>query len=200
MLGDDFGFNSFNKYYYEQDKTDCYMIEMFEVSGFNNDKKASYDNNVLSRMRNCLVGTVRDQVILPKFITVVLDADLINYCKNKLHGGIDSVAASIDYEAMYERLLRWLMNQNSRIIMSQKEHLPKKAKRQDDPIFLWIEPLTHNHFRNNYYREKFAKAVNKAVNLVDRNYSLQLIKCWDHSDSSLVDRESRKYTAGGYIT
>ena len=79
IIGDDFGFHSFQKYYYKQHKSDRYMIEEFEVSGFHNDSKASYDVNTISRFRNCFVGAIKDQAILPKYVVIVPDNNIIKF-------------------------------------------------------------------------------------------------------------------------
>ena len=125
MLGDDFGFKSFDPCYYQKTGVEKYMMTMYEVRGFNNDKKASYGTNLISRMRNCLVGSIRDQKALPKFIIVVLDDDLINYIQLKI--GNRLLCLDRATAMAFDRVLQWLMNQFRRLIATQKEYLPPKG-------------------------------------------------------------------------
>ena len=123
IIGDDFGFKSFNKYYCEQITINHYAKDNFEISGFNNDRKQSYNANIFSRMRNCLMGALCDQILLPQYIVIVLDGDVIHYC-NSL--GITSYGS-------YCRVIKWLTCQFNRLIAPQHEYLPGKSKKADEP-------------------------------------------------------------------
>ena len=83
VTGDDFGFKSFIKHYIKLSDVDRYMVDLFKVSGFMNDKKQSYDVNTLSRMRNNLIRALKEQPIPPKYLVVVLDNDLIQFGRSK---------------------------------------------------------------------------------------------------------------------
>ena len=171
------------------------MKFQFEISGFNNNKNASYDNNTLSRFRNGLVAAITDQKILPKMAVIVPDDDLINYfCLwyKKKEGSYDG----------FERILRWLMCQYDRLITAQRDYLPNKAKRSNEPIFIWIEVPLHDNLNSSAReaRNSFNKALQKAVSYHTNFYSLQLIKCWDESNPELYNKEDGKYTARGYVT
>ena len=198
MIGDNFGFNSFQKYYHEQEKMERFMIKEFEVSGFNNDSKASYDINMISRFRNCFMGAITDQAILPKYVVIVPDNDIIKFFKWKM----ETRKRRDDNELVgaYECMLTWLMNQYSRLIMSQKDYLPKKAKKGDDPKFLWIEAPLNKNFKDNDYRMKFNTGLRKSAEYHTNNYTLALKKLWDEEDSSLYCRDDKKYMAKGYET
>ena len=67
ILGEDFGFKSFNKHYYLHDPNgnEQFMKEQYEIARFMNDKKASLDKNTISRFRNNFVGAIHDQVSFP---------------------------------------------------------------------------------------------------------------------------------------
>ena len=128
-MGDDFGFHSFNKYYYLQPNEDKehYMKEHFKISGFNNDKEASLDSNAVSHFRNNFVGVVSAQPVLPKFIIIAPDNDILKYFWYK---------ELADVQGSYVRILKWLMSQYDRMVASHKEYLPAKAKRANEPIFI----------------------------------------------------------------
>ena len=174
-----------------------YMIEEFEVSGFNNNKNLSYDKNVISRMRNNLIGAMKDQPVLPKFIVIVLDDDVITYFKNRLKK--KEKVKNEDMKAGYERMLRWLMCQYKQSISSQKEYLPKKAKKpQNDPKFIWIALPTHKNFRNNELREIFSDSLETVTSHFHNNYTLKLIKIWDPNDPSLILEGEKNLTSTGF--
>ena len=147
ILGDDFGFKSFNKFYCEQEDTDHYNKEQFEICGFNNDKGKSYDQNTISRIHNNLVGAIQEKILLPKFIVMVLNNDIISFIFHKNH------ELKRGSESAYERVLKWLMCQFDRLIKTQKEYLPKKSKKQPlQPMFIWIAPPNHKNFKDNTER------------------------------------------------
>ena len=196
-MGDDFGFNSFNKYYYEQDHDDHYLMENFEVSRFNNNKKLSYDRNIVSRMCNNMVGAVKEQAILPKFVLVVMDVDMIEYfiakARNKGMKRLTGQALTTGLE----RILTWLMCQYDRVIATHKDFLPKKAKRKDQPKFVWVQPPLHKYLKNNEDRKSFNEALNNTTSQRDNNFVVQLKKIWDEDDSSLVNDSNQTYTSIG---
>ena len=167
-----------------------YSKEQFEICGFNNDKKQSYDENVVSRMRNCFVGAIRDQKTLPKYAVIVLDADIIKLC----------TARDIHSTEGFWRISKWLMCQFDRLVETQKEYLLLKAKRNSYPTFVWIQPPTHIHLSHNQNRLRlsFGCTVEKEAAYHENTYALQLKKVWDCNDSTLFDKEDRHFTAKGH--
>ena len=126
VMGDDFRHKSFNKYYYLQAGDEQYMKEQFEVTGFMNDKSSSLDTNTLSRFRNNFVGAVTDQPVLPKFVVIVPDNDIIKYvwyCKDDVQDG-------------YVRLLKWLMSQYNCMVASVKESSYQQKLKKRMNLFL----------------------------------------------------------------
>ena len=69
-------FSSFRRYYHQQDVNNFYSKLQYEVSGYMSNPMESLDTNVLIRYCNLLVGTIAEQVILPKMIIIVPDNDL----------------------------------------------------------------------------------------------------------------------------
>ena len=172
ILRDDFGFNSFNKHYFEKMEEDQYMKMQFEVKGFMNDRKQSYDLNTVGRIHNGLVGAIRDKIILPKFIVLVIDNDVIRYVRHK------NLEITQGSESAYERILKWLMCQYDRLIKTQKDdYLPKKAKKNPiEPMFIWIIPPTNCNFKDNPERRLFGRALEKAVAFHEHTFALELKK------------------------
>ena len=125
FIGDNFVFNSFNQHYYKRDHEDpkeSYCKYNYEVVSFMSDAKLSIDNNILSRMQNLLVGAMNQNqdILLPKLIVIVLDADLAHYiCDYFKKGFTRSLGKAID----------WLMHEHNRAILAMKDLLPHKAKK-----------------------------------------------------------------------
>ena len=87
MMSDEFGFhsNSFTKYFYEYEPEEDkhYSKLHFEVSGFMNNTLKSYENNIVSRIHNGVVAAIREQPILPKYIVMVPDDNVLSYAGKK---------------------------------------------------------------------------------------------------------------------
>ena len=166
------------------------MKERFEIASCMNNTDLSYDKNMISRFRNNLVGGLTDQVTLPKFIVVVPDNDIVHYFWYKEES---------DVFIRYSRLLKWIMSQYDRLICTQKEFLPLKAKKIDEPYFLWIQLPLHDriHSKENRLRIQFNKALASVVTLHDNTFALDLKKGWDLADKSLYNRDERHFTAHG---
>ena len=178
-----------NFYRRRNEEVQSYTKEHFEVSGFMNDKYKSIDTNAVSRMRNLMVGALHDRVVFPKYIVVVMDDDLVEFVAEKnLEAGTKT----------FTRLLNWLMRQYSRIIETQKEFLPGKAKRLDHPWVIWIEPTLHDNFPNNETRFCFIQAMNDAAKKYSNFTVLKLKKVWDPQDSNLYLRDTPRFTTQGY--
>ena len=125
-MGDDFRHKSFNKYYYLQAGDEQYMKEQFEVTGFMNDKSSSLDTNTLSRFRNNFVGAVTDQPVLPKFVVIVPDNDIIKYVWYRKD----------DVQDGYVRLFKWLMSQYNCMVASVKESSYQQKLKKRMNLFL----------------------------------------------------------------
>ena len=88
------------------------------------------------------------------------------------------------------------------MVATQKEFLPKKAQKADEPNFLWIVPPLHDRIRSkeNELRTLFGRALCNLVSLHEDTYALELKKGWDPKDKSLYNRDLRQFTAEGMIT
>ena len=102
------------------------MKEHYEVNGFHNNKDASTDQNILSRFRNNFMGAISDQSGILRIVVIVPDADLIKAFKYRKE---DDVIIG------YTRIIKWLMTQYNWMVVTQKEYLPGKCKRADEPQF-----------------------------------------------------------------
>ena len=184
--------NSFN-FHIDQvpDSDKCYMRQHFEVTGFMNSSEDRSDSNIISRMRNLMVGSIWDQITFPKFIFVVADDNIIESCFTSEEPSISQNLG---------KLIDWLMCEYDKLVTMQKNYLPIKAKKPNYPTFIWIEAPLHKSFRNNEARGRY----NRAFYTPWQNYTimlvLQLKKLWDPKDGSLFTMSENKFTVGGYTT
>ena len=157
------------------------------MSGFLNNKTDSLDTNAVSRIRNLLVGAIHMQVQLPKLIVVVPDNDIIEYIDYRKYGAAE----------VYAKFLDWIMTQQERLIASQKEYLPLKARQLNYPQIIWIEPPLHDNFDNNTQRAIFGNILSNTAQFYDGVSVLQLKKIWDEKDTKLFVKENKRFTADG---
>ena len=88
VVGDDFASRSFDPYFkLNKDSEDTYMMSNYKVTGYNNNKFLSVNQNMVSRLRNTIVTGFKEQTYAPKFVIIVLDDDLVKYV-NFPHFGI----------------------------------------------------------------------------------------------------------------
>ena len=137
-----------------------------------------------------MIEGIKDQAILPKLVVIVPDNNLISYMD---FGTKFGVSRSIG------RILDWLMSEYDKIISSQKDYLPSKAKREYFPQIVWIEVPENDNFShgNNLMRSKFNTALATASNFHDNEHVLELKKVWDPHSKNLFLKEERRFTATG---
>ena len=160
------------------------MKENYGVRGHFTNKYTHYELNVVSHLRNVLVSVIHERILLPKFMVIVPDDDLIKFLANK----------ATSNEA-YRKILGAIMKQHNCYITTQKEWLPTKSKKgRLFPQIIWIDPPLHDNFVNNQTRNHFNRMLNETVKYHFNTISLGLRQVWDHSDTCLYIKESRHYT------
>ena len=93
----------------------------FDVKGFFTNKFTHFDQNTVSRMRNTLIKAITDRILLPKWIFVVFDDDLIKFIKYKGDDHLGNIQDSL------ERLVNNIMKEHNKAIVLQKDFLPNKS-------------------------------------------------------------------------
>ena len=121
---------------------------------------------------------------------MVPDDDIISYFGKYKNGALEA----------YGKMINHIMIEWDRLIMTQKEFLPAKAKKADWPLIIWIKPPVHENFRNNVMRQKFTKALQNMAKFHDNTRVLQLKKIWDSHNNNLFIKECNRFTAEGTIT
>ena len=99
MIGDNFVATTYCKYYKKNTEFQFQLKWSFEVPTFCNSKYSSNNTNLLSRLQNTLVSALNEQFILPEYIIVILDDDIIEFLEYKKYG----------VSTMYWTWLEWLL-------------------------------------------------------------------------------------------
>ena len=165
-----------------------YMKETFDATPFIADSKDSGDYNTASRIRNLLADAISDKLLLPKFIVMVLDDDIIEYFNYDGKGTTEQLG----------RIINWIMSEHEDIIKGYKAELPARALKANYPQLIWIEAPYHKNFKNNESREIFNKIVSKTTHKCDFTTTLQLKKIWNEENRGLYLRDEDRYTSDGY--
>ena len=94
IIGDEFMSQSFEEHLYQ---TERYAAIQFELFGYYNNKYTSANPNMVSRIRNQMVRAVKENILLPKFIVVVLDENLIKYMNYYEFGVLEAFGRLINH-------------------------------------------------------------------------------------------------------
>ena len=154
-----------------------------------NSEYASLDPSAISRLRNLLSSAIQKQKVLSKIITIVPDEDIINFVASKCGSAGLFIMGKI---------LHWLMDEYNKLISSQKEYLPTKAKDPDHPHLIWIEAPYHKNFDNNVVCEKFDYCIRNIGHLHSNVSVLALKKIWVPDDNTLFSKEYQRFSATGF--
>ena len=189
FVGDEFVHNSYAEYYFQRSQTEFqgYVKDKYEMSGFMA-TNSPLDRSLVSRIRNNLLTAIREQPVLPRIVVVVLDDNIVNFIEQKN----DTSSYTIG------KVIHSIMTEHNRLICSQKDYLPNKAKRLNLPQVLWIEAPLHQSFINNTLRQKFNTCLQDMARLIPNVSVLSLKKVWDASDVHNYSEVSRKLTVHGY--
>ena len=158
---------------------DGYIKETFDVSGYVNSKFKSDNPSVLCRLINALIKAINVEHVLPKWIVVVPDDDIIRALNHSKYGISNTLGRLVDH----------VMKEQEKAVTTAKEILPEKCKRVFYPIFIWIQAPMHDNFNNNSERYKFNKCIKRMASFHENVEVLQLKKVWDSTDPNLVHRE-----------
>ena len=162
----------------------------YDVYGFCSNKFLSTNPSLISRLRNALVKGIQEQVLLPKFVVVVVDDDIIKSLSGEQNRNLVDI---------YNRLINNIMLEHGRLLQVQKEFLPKKSKRSNQPSIIWVEPPLHVNFSNNSARAKFGSALQSSARHHDNVFALKLKKGWDPEENNLYIYENCRFTSEGLV-
>ena len=129
---------------------------------------------------------MNEHATLPKVIILVLDNDVVK--------DIEQVDSTLPVSV--ETLLNWLIKEVNQVVQNYKNYLPKKSLCEYVPHILWICPPTHKYFgeRSNLKRKEMTKCLNELLKSQTNMSCLQMVKIWDHEDSSLFIYDLYRFT------
>ena len=90
---------------------------------------APLDPSPFSRICNSLLGAIKEQMVLPRLIVIVPDDNIVSYIESRN----DTSSYTIG------KIIHWMMSEFNKLIASQKDFLPNKAKCTGLPHICWIE-------------------------------------------------------------
>ena len=198
IIGDDFVSKSFDQYYKSWSTSPSqatihnagrtlYLFENFEVSDFYSNKYVSANQNTISRLRSAFQKGIQDNVILPKYVVIVPDNDIITYFN---HTGLG-------FGKSMGRIINHLMSEYNKLILAQKDFLPTKAKKLLQPQMVWIQLPYHKYFMNNPEREIFNESLMDVVHFHDNTTTLPMKKVWDPEDGNSYADDAQRFTSNG---
>ena len=191
FIGDGFASNSFEQYFSERSLRSYnagYVRLNYNVLGKVTNQYISNSKNILIRIRAMLYSAIKDEVKLPKYIVNVFDDDIMKNLKPEITESDD----------LLNKVIGYIMKEQSKLIEIQREYLPEKAKRSGFPQIIWIEAPVHDCFNNNETRHIYNKSLAKAAQHQENVTILKLKKIWDPTDINLFVEDSDRYTSDGY--
>ena len=167
-----------------------YLSNNYDIDVYSNDDEG-LSKLVLSRLRNTVARGLNDNKLLPKFILLVVEADIIRAVKQE-----DDVIET------YRGCIDWLMKEVHDLIMERKSVLPVRAKRYLYPQIFWIGLPLHKLFKesDNNQRSKFNLCLMQATNAYNEMKCIKMRKKWTFEDENLFDDVKSKYTTTGMAT
>ena len=184
IVGDEFVESSIEENFMRIPEDDSFTRQNFDIKYVATSAMKSNHASALGRIRNNVAFTIKQFVNLPKILVLILEDDTIK-----------KIFRQKDLKYIYERQMKWLVNEVRKLIMTQNDYLPKKS--QIDTQVLWIEPTMHVNYRNTRKRELLINAMQEEINLHKHNCLLKLKQVWDEQDNSLFLAEQQRLTAPG---
>ena len=121
----------------------------------NIDGNEAFNRNLLASMLNSLIKFITKNPTLPKYIVVLFDDDVIHWVNYEDYGVTE----------IYGRLMKWFITQVDRVIKSQNEYLPQKAKKHHRPYVIWMGASNHKDLADNIQRKKFNDCLASIIKL-----------------------------------
>ena len=145
---------------------------------FYSSKFSDSNSNILSRIQITLADAINSKVVLPEYILMILDDNLMQFLKYKWSWG---------------RYLAWYMDRmvgtSGEWNVQRTESLLKKAlsKSKNTPFVYWTAVPVHANFskHNNDLCTKFNNCM-EAIFKLYNNMRMICLKEWNISDSTLV--------------
>ena len=170
-------------HYKQSQKCEYFMKTNYDIYIFGDFHNTSLD--FLTKVRNALAKAIKEKMLLPKLVLIVLDNIMITFANHENFGILLKL----------RKFVNWLATEFHRMTLSYKEMLPHKSKRWDQPNFLWVSLPQNKNFSDNLFRMKFNKCLNDVIPLYGEMSIIYMKKDWDYYDASLFHKG--KFTAKG---
>ena len=138
IVGDNFAARSYRTHCKKATNKDLYIKDNFEYIPFINSRYSSSNSNMLAHIQNTFVSAFNQtkDKLLPKYIVMVFDDDLITYLGFKRGDGVATLLGS---------WVEWLVKEFNEAIAKRLEQLEHRFKK--NKIFLyWVTAPTHKCF------------------------------------------------------
>ena len=122
----------------ENTRYDSYIAEHLDMLVFTTDDDHTV-KSTLGRIRNALAMAINENDKFPKYIIVVIDADILDV----IHFSKPGIAKLLN------QTLTWLIDEFHACISDRKASLPEKAKKYMYPQVFWITLPQHKFFTDN---------------------------------------------------
>ena len=164
-----------------------FITKNFETSFITTDP--ARNPSIISRVRNAFIEKYNAKGILPKWVAIILEGDLIDSLPSTKFGMSEAYGTVLDY----------IMSGFDAAVQSIQEGYPLKAKKFKWPFFLWIEPSLNVNYQNDSLRSKFIKSLHIVSQMHDNTITLPLKNGWSEEDNQLFNWHRQKFTQKGLI-
>ena len=164
-----------------------YMKDNYEVTIFCSDKYSSHIRNILARVINTTVQALTNTKMLPKIMIFMMEDDIIKFLDHNDYGATE----------LFGKIISYLDAEIRKIILTFKDNLPNKCKRNGQPHMIWISPSMHKNYNNNALRRKFGGELEQILKGRNATTVLRLKQLWNTDDPNLVFEHSSRLSPTG---
>ena len=185
IIGDNFAARSFRAHFKKHTPSDYthFIKQNFEYHPFCSSRFSSPNGNMLSRISGTFANALNGNVktgggLLPQYILMVLDDDLITFLNCRTSDGVAS---------LFGIWITWLVDDINRMLKVRFNQLPTKGKKVT-PFIYWVTAPIHSYFskeRNNL-RIKFNLSLESVIRQQENMRVIKMKQFWESKDSHLV--------------
>ena len=187
IIGDNFMAESYRKKF-KRSMADFYLKNHHEILPFCSSNFSDKNANALSQITNSFMEALNSKYMLPEYLRVVVEDDLIEYLGYKKFMVASLLGPWIEYLA---ELFTDLLNM-------RRSQLPVKARLPEKTQVYWVEAAMHENFDyvNQQARETFNNCLEANSKLHETMRILKIRDFWDWKDDSLV--LNNRFSKAGY--
>ena len=178
FIGDTFLATTFREHFKKEREYNFYCKENFDVSAYCSSRQCEKDQNIVRRIKNSLVAGLNKHWKLPKYLVILLDADIIDFL----------CYTNIGIAGFYGEIVESVIKCIREVISMRKESLPTKAVKQDFPYIYWVSLPQHRNF-DNKPRSKFNLTMDSIIKLHPDMRLILIKEHWDYNNENLVQND-----------